>query len=114
MIDPNQESVIPAPAGLTNGRLLFWQKAATWTFGIWAAMMPVTAVLVVNLMNDLAREQKNAAAAMVEYRQVMERRMLIVEERQNVVMRTVERHGNELDLLEVMHGQTLNLNSKHK
>ena len=107
VIDPNSESIIPLPAGLANGRLLFWQRAAAWAFGIWAAMMPVTAVLVVNSMNTLAREQKIASEQMILYRESMERRVTLFEERQAVMMRSQERHSDDIELLKSKFGLTI-------
>lgn len=68
----------------------FWLKAATWTFGLWALMLPITGKLVIDSIRDVADEQKNTTSEFIKYREIQEKRMTIVEERQNVIMRRLE------------------------
>lgn len=78
----------------------FWLKAATWTFGLWALMLPITGKLVIDSIKEVAEEQKTMAREFVLYREMNERRLAIIEERQSVVIQrlnSVDAHHKEED-----------------
>lgn len=68
----------------------FWMKVATWTFGLWALMIPITGKMLIDGQRDLVNEQKALMVEFVKYREIDERRMAIFEERQTVIMKRIE------------------------
>lgn len=62
-------------------------KAATWTFGLWALLLPISAGIVITQINSIAASQVKIAAEFVAYREMMERRITILEERQLAIVR---------------------------
>lgn len=68
----------------------FWLKAATWTFGLWALMLPITGKLVIDSIKEVADEQKAMTKEFILYREMNERRIAILEERQSVVIRRLD------------------------
>lgn len=67
----------------------FWLKAASWTFGLWALMIPVTGKMVLDGQKDLVIEQKALMQEFIKYREMDERRMAIFEERQGVIIQKI-------------------------
>lgn len=68
----------------------FWLKAASWTFGLWALMIPVTGKMVLDGQKDLVIEQKALMQEFIKYREMDERRMAIFEERQGVLIQKTQ------------------------
>lgn len=73
----------------------FWLRAATWTFGLWAILLPITGKMVVDKIDDIAESQQVYVEEFVKYRELMERRLTILEERQSSILRKVEKIDEE-------------------
>lgn len=68
-----------------NGRFLsvtFWMRVAAISFGLWSLVLPISAKLVTDRISEIAVSQRQQAAEVVAYRELMERRVLLLEERQ--------------------------------
>lgn len=65
-------------------------KAATWTFGLWALLLPLSAGLIINKVDEMADSQSLIAEQFVAYREMMEKRVTILEERQIAIIKKLE------------------------
>lgn len=75
----------------------FWLKAATWTFGLWALMLPITAGLIVSRISEVvdsiriqAIEHDEFHDSFITHREQTESRLARFEERQNNVLRRLD------------------------
>lgn len=68
----------------------FWQKAAAFTFGLWAIMLPIAAGLVISSVGRFT-DRFDA------YVLAMEKRVTLLEERQARVLQILEQHNRRLD-----------------
>lgn len=74
-----------------NGdRASFWMKAASWTFGLWAIGVPLTGALIVDAVKGVQREQHELNDKFVDWREQMEKKYAVVDERQGVLMKKME------------------------
>jgi hypothetical protein len=74
----------------------FWMKVAAATFGLWSIMIPLGVMMVRDAFQAAAREQAEAAADIkmmsVRFEQYVlatEKRLILVEDRQALVLRTL-------------------------
>lgn len=84
---------------VTTQREKFWLKAATWTFGLWALMLPITAKLILDGQKDLASGQKELADRFQAYRELDQTSMALLKDRQDAVIerqRTIMKELKEL------------------
>ena len=87
-----------------NGKTLsavFWMRVASITFGLWALVLPISAGIIVNRVDDIAIEQKRMADATVQWREIVERRLILLEERQADVRHRLR----EVELEQIKHDQ---------
>ena len=76
--------------GLTRAE--FWQRAAALAFGLWALMIPLGVGMVRNVVSELVEHDKEQANQMSAYVLAMERRVTLIEERQQRVLATIAEH----------------------
>lgn len=74
-------------------RAEFWQRAATLGFAAWAIMLPLAAGLVMNSLTKFTDKFDTYVLA-------MERRITLLEERQNRVLKVLEDHDAKIDRLD--------------
>lgn len=71
----------------------FWAKAAAASFGLWSLALPISASLVINKMDTVSRDISNLSTRLDNYILNSERRITLIEERQQFVLRTLESSG---------------------
>jgi hypothetical protein len=77
----------------TNGngaRAAFWMKIASWTFGLWAIGVPLTAAFITATVRDMQREQRALQEKFIEFKEKEASQYAVLSERQGVLMRQVE------------------------
>jgi len=74
----------------------FWMRVAAWSFGLWSLMIPLGVYMLQGAFQQTTKANVDAAREIALFNQrfeqyvlVMERRMILVEERQNVVLRAI-------------------------
>jgi hypothetical protein len=78
---------------LEADRTHFWSKAAAASFGLWSLALPISAGLVINKMDTVSRDLSNLSTRLDNYILNSERRITLIEERQQFVLRTLEGNG---------------------
>jgi hypothetical protein len=84
------DEYINAPAALT--RVEFWQRVAGVAFGLWALMIPIGIGMVRSAVGELIQHDKDQAERLNNYVLAMERRVTLIEERQQRVLMTLSEH----------------------
>ena len=74
----------------------FWAKVAAATFGLWSIMIPLGVMMVRDAFQSAAREQAEASADIKlmsgrfeQYVLATEKRLILVEDRQALVIKTL-------------------------
>jgi len=78
----------------------FWNKAAAAAFGLWALMVPLAASWVRDAVVKATEESAMFRRDFSEYMRLSERRFTIIEERQNLVLKTLDDIDMRLDRLD--------------
>ena len=78
-----------------------WSKIAAWVFGCWALMVPLGVSMVRNSFAELSSTNTAFQTSFNAYVLTMERRMVLVEERQLNMLKQME----ELRLRDQMNGR---------
>jgi uncharacterized membrane protein YeiB len=89
--------------GLT--RVEFWQRAAALAFGLWAIMIPVGVGMIRNVVAELVEHDRQQADQMSAYVLAMERRVTLIEERQQRVLQTIAEHQAQITELRLHNGK---------
>ena len=99
--EPNDEKL---------GRAEFWQRVAAVSFGLWSLMIPLGVWILSNSFSAAMRANSDQAADSAVFRKNfevyvlnMEKRMTIVEERQAVVIRSLNDFDARIDSLDGRH-----------
>jgi len=71
-------------------RSQFWMRVAGIGFAVWSLMLPIAALMVQSSLSDLAKSNTAMASRLENYILGMEARVTRIEERQSVVMRSIE------------------------
>lgn len=74
----------------------FWQRAAAFSFGAWALALPVAAGAVVSVVLNMSKSFDS-------YVLTMERRIVLLEERQSRVLQVLQEHSKEIRDLNIEH-----------
>jgi hypothetical protein len=64
----------------------FWLKAASWTFGLWALMIPITGKMILDGQKDIREAQTIMADRFQAYREVDQTAMAILKDRQDTIL----------------------------
>ncbi|MEE4238230.1 MAG: hypothetical protein V2I51_16025 [Anderseniella sp.] len=80
-------------------RTHFWQALAAISFGLWSLMVPISAKWVVSSLSDMAEAQKFATMETARRNEMMEGRMVRIEERQQFVLEELRRMKAEHEVL---------------
>jgi hypothetical protein len=84
--------------GTENGnghRAHFWMKVASWTFGLWAIGVPLTAAFIVDAVNTVKDEQRQLDKEFDDWTRKMESRHALIDERQSLLMRKMDMIEND-------------------
>lgn len=88
-------------------RAEFWQRAAAASFSLWALMIPLGVQMLRSALQDAAAQGSAALAQLAalskvhdEYVRTTERRLVLVEERQQYVLRIMAEHEKQLEELQ--------------
>ena len=96
-------------------RNAFWMKFAGFAFSAWALLLPISAAIISNTVSKVGDAQQVFNASFNEYRQQVERRLTLLEDRQATVLRWITEHDPKIDdiiLQERLHEQETK-NGKH-
>lgn len=81
-------------------RAEFWQRVAAFALTALASVIGFGSLVVRDSVNDVIRDNKTAREAFVEYVRAMERRVTLIEERQDTLRLTAREHDGRIDMLE--------------
>jgi hypothetical protein len=78
----------------------FWIKAAGWTFGLWALMLPLSAKMIIDSVSEEQRARQAMEVEFVKYREDVIRSMTSMAERQRIVLERLEKIDKRLEQLD--------------
>ena len=78
----------------------FWRRVAGASFGLWALMFPILVATMRSAINDASASSAAVAAALVDYKLATERRITLLEERQQFETQLNLDQNRRLDGLE--------------
>lgn len=74
----------------------FWLKAASWTFGLWTLMIPITGKMI---LNGQEKQQVSLDTLMVQfqaYREIDQTAMAVIKDRQDANIERVKQLATEV------------------
>jgi hypothetical protein len=78
-------------------RAEFWQRAAAVAFGLWAIMIPIGVAVIRESISELVKHDREQSEQFNTYMLQMERRITLIEERQQRVLTMLSEHDRRLD-----------------
>lgn len=69
----------------------FWMKVAAITFGLWSIAIPIGVAMMRTSIQEVVSSQERFQQQFTNYVLTMERRVTLLEERQTIVMKKLER-----------------------
>lgn len=73
-------------------RVEFWMKVAAWAFGLWSVMIPLGVVMLQNSVDRVVKVNEAFSLEFNQYVLSMERRVTIIEERQQSMLESFRDH----------------------
>ena len=73
-----------------KSRVEFWMKVAGVAFGLWAVMIPLGVLMLTSSVDKVVHAQATFTQEFRDYVLAMERRVTLLEERQAVVLKTLQ------------------------
>ena len=67
----------------------FWSKAAAWSFGLWSLVVLLAANWIASAVVRSIEANEKFRAEFQEYVKLTERRMILLEERQSIVLKWI-------------------------
>ena len=78
----------------------FWIKAAGWTFGLWALMLPLSAKMIIDSVSNEQRAREQMEMEFVKYREDVIRSITSMSERQRMVLDRLDKIDKRLEKLD--------------
>ena len=82
------------------GRSEFWMRVAGLSIALWAALTPILVGMVRSAISHASASSAAVAAALIDYKLATERRITLLEERQQFEIQSNLERNHRLDLLE--------------
>ena len=64
----------------------FWLKAASWTFSLWALMIPITGKMILDGQKDIREAEVVLADRFQAYREIDQTSMAVLKDRQDSIL----------------------------
>jgi hypothetical protein len=90
----------PPHNGIAKARGDVWMKIAAGAFALWAFAIPVGIEMLRASLRDIQDDIHDLATKSSEYRLVNEKRLILLEERQEKVIRQTADHEGRINILE--------------
>jgi hypothetical protein len=100
MNDKTEDVVMAEEHEVSLKRSEFWMRAAAVSFGLWALLIPIGISMLRESATAIASQQREFLSRFDTYVLQVERRMIVLEERQSRNLEAVSKHEMRLDSLE--------------
>ena len=74
----------------------FWLKAASWTLGLWALMIPITGKMILDGQDRMQKAQEDLAMKFQAYREIDQTSMAVLKDRQDQNIERVKQLAAEV------------------